>query len=193
MDDMFNEKSGNTIISVELEPKDYFWFALHYLKRMYRFILFSIFLFLLGIYTIIEKGLSLKLIILFLPFIFIILILLSPLYTGKHNAAKHGKRTYTIHENGLSFISEEIEGSFKWSAIVKVLKTKRYIYLFLSSNSALIFPTRIFSGEQLTVFEGFIPSNSKGKQKSKISTLNKIRLVVFLFFISLMVLGVFLN
>jgi len=195
MEDIFNEKLDSIIMRVKLEPKDYFWFTLYYLwKKMHQFILFSGLLFFIGIIILIAKGPSLKLIILFLPFFAFIFTLLSTVYTGKQNAEKHGNRTYTIHENGLSFISEEIQASYKWSTIVEVLKTKRYIYLFTTPNSALIFPTRIFIGEHLSEFMGFIPFN-KRKEKINKSTQSKSRLVIFLLIAFLLIVGIisFLN
>ena len=162
---------------------------------MHQFILLSGLLFFIGIIIFITKGPSMKLIILFFPFFVFIFTLLSTVYTGKKNEEKHGKRTYTIHENGISFISEEIQASYKWSTIVEVLKTKRYVYLFITPNSALIFPTRIFNGEHLTEFMGFIPFFNKEKEKTNKSTQSQSRLVILLFFAFLLVVGVisFLN
>ncbi|HHY72298.1 MAG TPA: YcxB family protein [Bacillus bacterium] len=191
MENILNEELDSTIIRVELESKDFFWFTLHYLwKKMQQLILMGGLLFFLGIIILITQGPSIGLIIFFGPFFSFIFILLSTVYSGKQNAEKHGKRTYTINKNGLSFVSDEIQASYKWSTIVEVLKTKRYVYLFITPNSALIFPTRIFCEEQLTEFMGLITSVNKGKVKRKKSTQPKWQLVIFILFAFLVVVGV---
>lgn len=191
MEDIFNEELDSTIIRIELEPKDFFWFTLYYLwKKMQQLILMGGLLFFLGIIILIAQGPSMELIIFFLPFFIFIFTLLSTVYSGEQNAEKHGKRTYTINKNGLSFVSDEIQASYNWSTIVEVLKTKRYVYLFITPNSALIFPTRIFCEEQLTEFMGLITSINKGKVKRKKSKQPKRHLVIFIFLVFLVVVGV---
>ncbi|NRD81066.1 YcxB family protein [Bacillus sp. BRMEA1] len=76
---------------------------------------------------------------------------------------KHGVRTYTINQDGISFFSSELQASMKWSNISKFVQTKRYIYLYINADSAYVFPLRTISEEQLKEFIGYIPLTVKKK------------------------------
>ena len=163
MENYLNQDMEYMRITIKLERKDIFWFSLSSLwYGQPFFIIVSGLLFILGFIFSITQPSAGK-IILFTPILLIAITLLSSFLTGEKSAEKHGIRIYTINQDGISFVSSELQASIKWSNISKVVQTKNYIYLFLSAFTAYVLPMRTISEEQLKEFIGYIPSTVKIK------------------------------
>lgn len=122
---------------------------------------------------------------LFIPaFLLVITPISVYLYAKKHEKEYGEPRNYTVDEKGISFDSETIQATNKWSIFKEFRQNKNYLFLFFWDKSALVFPVRCFEGEQeIEKFKGFIPpvlKNKKNKSKYQVFSLVVLYLMVFL-------------
>ncbi len=104
-----------------------------------------------------------------LPLVFYLLFLI--IIFGINSLSKKNKTHYaetevTYNTNGIISESKYGKSEFKWNIIQKIRESKNYFMIYVSQNSAIVIPKRIFSSKNdFTEFAKFI--NSKYVDLSK--------------------------
>jgi hypothetical protein len=65
---------------------------------------------------------------------------------NSNHANKLGSQTTLLTEDGIVNASKNEETLISYDAIIQIIDTKRYIFIYLSPTTAHIIPVRAFSG-----------------------------------------------
>ncbi|OAB43405.1 YcxB family protein [Paenibacillus glacialis] len=79
--------------------------------------------------------------------------------------------TYTISNNGIHTTSEGSTGEVKWEYVKKVFETRNLIIVFISSNTALIFPKNLIGSEREKFTLKYLISLNVDSKKVKFKSL----------------------
>jgi hypothetical protein len=69
-------------------------------------------------------------------------------YKGGKNKILLSNRSLELSEQGISVVTEHSESFIKWDAIEKIEKDKKYIFIYVDPQSALIVPRDCFRDEK---------------------------------------------
>jgi hypothetical protein len=191
MERELSQESVAIKFEVKLNPKDIYLYNLFFLKsKLSLFIVISLMTLIVGTIMISAGGELFQNFFLFIPaFLLVITPISVYLYAKKHEKEYGEPRTYTVDEKGISFDSETIQATNKWSKFKDFRQNKNYLFLFLWDKSALVFPVRCFEGEQeIEKFKSFIPpviKNKKPKGNFHVFSLVVLYLMVFLVLVGL--------
>ena len=67
------------------------------------------------------------------------------LYFRSKEGRDYGWHSFKIDENAIYEETKESKSETKWSGVIKIDKTKNYLYIFVSHSAAFIVPKRAFS------------------------------------------------
>jgi hypothetical protein len=133
--------------SIKLQEKDLIKYNFSYLYGRWIFSSITAWIFIVGCFAVargvIEGFSHVPVLSLVFPFIFVIVIPVS-LYMGAKRSFKNRlfqeEKIYHIDFQGIQTKSESIQANYRWEDFKETRLTKKAIYLFLTSNSALLFP-----------------------------------------------------
>jgi hypothetical protein len=66
------------------------------------------------------------------------------MYREGKNKGMLGRHEITIHDDNILEKNDSVSLEFRWTAIEKIVKTEKYIFVYVSSVSALLIPQRSF-------------------------------------------------
>jgi YcxB-like protein len=66
------------------------------------------------------------------------------MYREGKNKGMIGRHEITIHDDKISEENDSASLEFRWTAIEKIVKTEKYIFVYISSVSAFLIPQRSF-------------------------------------------------
>ncbi|GIO31747.1 MULTISPECIES: YcxB family protein [Paenibacillus] len=105
-----------------------------------------------------------------LVMLFFLFLLISSSKKSAKNKIVNEEKTYRISEEYFMMETESTTQRVFWSDFVKYILTERFVYLFVSNNSAHLVPLNALSNDEKNFLIQIIQSRLKTQQKSSFST-----------------------
>jgi hypothetical protein len=182
---MVGEDKNQVSFYVKLTLDEFMRYNFSLLYSNWIFALFTAYgfiLFLLQVAVVITLGFAS---INFFPIFIILISAFIPIivyFSAKRNFNNRfiqEEKEYTITENGFFAKSDSINASIKWTDIIKFKKNKKSIYLFVSKNSAFLFPKWAIGESNQAFLEMMIKKHVKVKKQRKLLRFFILYLLIF--------------
>jgi hypothetical protein len=174
--------------TVNLNEKDLIRFNFWVVYRRWNFPIITASMFLLGCFDVatgVMKGFSHVPGSLIFPFGFLVVFPVF-LYLGAkksfRNRLYQEEKTYQVDFESIKTNSESVQSIHRWEDFKDVRFTSKAIYMFLTTNSALIFPNDSIPASSLPSLKSLICEKVPKKKRNRFLRITAVILIAFLVF-----------